>query len=220
VGDAAKAGVVCDKHERLGEPHVAPLNALVSAWRAERGTTRIPWFDPSDGGVTARVLILMEAPAPGTVRATGSGICSEDNADPSNRQIAALRAAAAIPRAQCLKWNMVPWATHELGESIRAPARSEIVSAVPYLLQLLDVSRRVEVVVTLGNVATQGFMLATSTGAPSLYRVVSAPHPSQRNAGARVEALKRIARAFQLAAGHIGGDGLPSDREKRRRAGA
>lgn len=195
------------KRERLDEPHIAPLNALVRAWRADRVTTGIPWFDPDDGGVNARVLILMEAPAPATVSQTGSGVCSEDNADPSNRRLSALREAAGISRALCLKWNMVPWATHEPGGPVRTPPMSEVDVAVPYLLQLLDVARNVEVVVTLGNIATGGFMRATSAAeAPALYRVVSAPHPSQRNASARVQAMERIARAFRLAASHIGDD--------------
>lgn len=192
------------KHQRLDEPHVAPLNALVGAWRVERATSHIPWFDPDDGGVNARVLILMESPAPSTVSETGSGMCSEDNADPSNRQLSRLRAQAGIPRAQCIKWNMVPWSTHQPGTSARAPTRSEIESAVPYLLQLLELARDVDVVVALGKVASAGFMSATSAGAPSLYRVVFAPHPSQRNAAARAETLERLARVFRLVANHIG----------------
>lgn len=79
---------------------------------------------------------------------------------------------------------------------------------MPYLLQVLNLARRVDVVITLGNIATAGFMRATSTAdAPALYRVVSAPHPSQRNAAARTEALERITRAFRLVAGHVGGEG-------------
>lgn len=192
------------KHKRLDEPHVGPLNALVGSWRVERSTNHIPWFDPDDGGVNARVMILMESPAPTTVSETGSGVCSEDNGDPSNRQLSRLRAQAGIPRAQCLKWNMVPWSTRQPGGSDSAPTRSEIESAVPYLLQLLDLTQELDVVVALGKVASAGLMSATSAGASTLYRVVAAPHPSQRNAAAREESLERIARAFRLVANHIG----------------
>lgn len=197
---------VADKRERLYEPHVAPLNTLVEAWRREKATTRIPWFDPDDGGVNARVMILMEAPAPRTVSATGTGICSEDNADSTNRRLSALREAAGVARAQCVKWNMVPWAVNEDARPVRTPSRPETDSAIPHLLELLRLLREVEVVVALGNVASSGFLRATTApGVPNTYRVVSAPHPSQRNAHGRADALDRIARAFSLVADHLGG---------------
>jgi uracil-DNA glycosylase len=197
---------VAGKYERLNEPHVEPLNSLVRVWRTERATTRIPWFDPDDGGVHARILILMESPAPATVSETGGGVCSEDNVDVSNRTLSTLRTATGISRSVCVKWNMVPWGINEPGRPVSTPSRSDIETAVPYLLQVLALARSIDVVVTLGNVATAGFMRATAAAdARRLYRVVSAPHPSQRNAAARSQALDRISHAFRLVANHIGG---------------
>ncbi len=56
---------------RLREPHVAPLTDFVERLRASRGRGEaVPWFDPADAGVHARVLLLYEAPG---ARAVGPG---------------------------------------------------------------------------------------------------------------------------------------------------
>ncbi|WP_229742026.1 hypothetical protein, partial [Kocuria dechangensis] len=48
---------------RPGEPHVAPLNAMVRDINTDRGLDRrAPWFDPGDGGIHAEVLFLLECP--------------------------------------------------------------------------------------------------------------------------------------------------------------
>lgn len=54
-------------HRRMlcNSPHMAPLNAMVTALRAE-GRGAVPDFDPLDGGVGARILFLLEKPGPMT----------------------------------------------------------------------------------------------------------------------------------------------------------
>jgi hypothetical protein len=44
--------------ERLDEPHVRPLMALIERMRASG--LKVPNADPNDGGVDARVLVLLE----------------------------------------------------------------------------------------------------------------------------------------------------------------
>lgn len=189
------------KHDRVDAPHARPLNTLIREWRARLPAAQIPWFDPDDGGIDARVLILMESPAPKTVGPTGSGFCSEDNDDPSNRLIRKIRTEAGLPRQLCLKWNAVPWAVLDSGGHPRAPSASEIDAATPYLIEVLDAAPNIEVVITLGKSALSGFTASTTLSTPRrLCRIAAAPHPSQRNALARDAAMKRIANAFQNAA--------------------
>lgn len=196
-----------DKVGRTDAPHVQPLNALVRAWRAALPDAKIPWFDPDDGGSEARVLILMESPAPTTVGPSGSGFCSEDNDDRSNQLVREMRRAAGLSRRYCLKWNVVPWAVLDSSGHPRTPARSEITIATPYLIEVLDAAPNVEVVITLGTSALSGFVASTTMVAPHrLYRIAAAPHPSQRNANARKLAIQRIANAFRNAANALSAD--------------
>ena len=57
----AHGGVRLDTREdRLNDPHVGPLMGLVRDLRS-RGLD-VPNVDPNDGGVNAKVLILLETP--------------------------------------------------------------------------------------------------------------------------------------------------------------
>jgi hypothetical protein len=51
----------------LEEPHILPLTNYVRALRA-RDDREYPYFDPADGGVEARLLLLFEKPGPMTVQ--------------------------------------------------------------------------------------------------------------------------------------------------------
>src|ERR1039457_843421 len=53
----------------IREPHIAPLTEFVEALRAEAGPEfQIPYFDPWDGGIEAKVLLLLEAPGPKAIK--------------------------------------------------------------------------------------------------------------------------------------------------------
>lgn len=210
-GESKKENVVviAAKSERIRAAHVAPLNALVDTWRSQAPELLVPRFDPDDGGVNARVLILMESPAPSTVRAGGTGFCSEDNPDRSNELLSRLRAAAGVPRSACLKWNVVPWAVLDTAGHPTSPSAGDLRAAAACLDELLEVASRIEVVITLGRPAMLGFMNHTSSKRQPLRRVVAAPHPSQRNAGARAESIARIENAFASVAAFLEGSADP-----------
>ena len=187
-----------NKTGRLDAPHVAPLNGLVRSWRSTTGDSSIPWFDPDDGGVSARFMILMESPAPSTMGPGGSGFCSLDNGDSSNRLLASLVAAAGISRPDCVKWNAVPSALRDELGSPRTARRADLEDGAWRLRQVLDLTTELEVVLALGNAAVSGFMFAITVQPPRrLYRVVAAPHPSQRNSVARTQSLSRIKNALR-----------------------
>ncbi|GAA2057164.1 hypothetical protein GCM10009722_14910 [Williamsia deligens] len=191
-----------DKLSRIRDPHVAPLNELVATWR--RDHAMVPWFDPDDGGVRARLLILMESPAPRTMRAGGSGFCSGDNPDPSNRLLSSLRGTHGPPRSDCLKWNIVPWAVLDDAGGARSPSALELAEGGAMLHDVLSRATDVEVVLTLGRPALAGYMgYLTAEPGRRLLPVVAAPHPSQRNARGRDDAVRRIETAFTAVSTHL-----------------
>ena len=95
----------------IDEPDVAPLNAMVRRIRDTKGPDyHIPYFDPCDGGIHARMLILMEAPGPKAIgpRAGGSGFVSRNNPDPTASNLCKILQEVGIPRRETVIWNVVP----------------------------------------------------------------------------------------------------------------
>ncbi len=133
----------------LEEPHIAPLTEIVKRIRRETGA-RVPWFDPADAGVDARVLFLFQDP--GRSGAAVSGYVSVDNDDPSARAIAQLRADAGLQRNEVIHWNAIPW------ELERNPKVSDIADAQPYTDDLIDMLHRLQVVVAVGRWVQQAWV--------------------------------------------------------------
>jgi uracil-DNA glycosylase len=91
----------------LKAPHATALTRFVRALRKSTGQcTKIPFFDPFDGGTTARCLFLLEAPGP---KAVESGFISRNNPDESAKNFFELNAEVGIPRELTVIWNVVPW---------------------------------------------------------------------------------------------------------------
>ena len=98
----------------LDQPHVRALTQYVRALRKQnRG--EVPYFDPLDGGIDARVLFLFEKPGPmtdirlRTAQRNGSGFISRNNDDESAAATFRFMAEVGIPRELTVIWNVVPW---------------------------------------------------------------------------------------------------------------
>lgn len=53
------------RHQRLQDPHIAALTEFVHALRRQLGPSRqVPYFDPLDGGINAKILFFSRHPAP------------------------------------------------------------------------------------------------------------------------------------------------------------
>jgi hypothetical protein len=93
--------------------------------RVETGLfTKIPDFDPCDGGTRAHVLCLFEAPGP---RAVESGFVSRNNPDQTARNIFELHQQAGLARTSVVLWNIVPWYVGT-GQRIRKLGAEELES--------------------------------------------------------------------------------------------
>lgn len=189
------------KLERLWEPHVAPLNRAVASWRhrPDLAGRTIPWFDPDDGGIEARVLLLLEAPAPATARSGDDSFCSEDNDDSTNRTLKELRSRSGLERWQVVKWNVVPWAPPTPTSSPPAP-KPDIPAALPALHTVMQLLPSTGLVITFGVRARVGFQKLVAAFDLAPLEAIAVPHPSQRNARHREETLAAISAAFAQAA--------------------
>jgi uracil-DNA glycosylase len=124
------------------------LTALVSQIRRDHGVDReVPFFDPSDGGINARILFLLEAPGPQAVR---TGFISRDNPDPSARNLRQL--LAPLPRHETVLWNIVPWYLGT-GQRIAPVSRADRECSRPYLVRLIRLLPAIVTVVLVGKTA-------------------------------------------------------------------
>ncbi len=182
----------------LGEPQMAPLTAFVKAIRRERGCgVEVPFFDPLDGGVHARCLLLLEAPGP---RAVLSGFISRNNPDESARNFFLLNREAGLPREWTVCWNIVPWYIGS-GGKIRSATAVDIEAGLPYLDRLLKLLRRIEAVGLVGRAAQEVEpwfrQRHPRTG------VFCCPHPSPVFVNRHPANRKRLCDALARVAGHL-----------------
>lgn len=141
-----------EKERRLGlldRAHMKPLAEFVAAMRLANADKYIPHFDSCDGGITARVLFLLEAPGPQTMK---SGFVSCNNTDQTARNMHALITNAGIKRPEVAFWNIVPWYVGD-GERIRPVNNNDLNESLHYTKQLLALLPRLQLVVLVGKKA-------------------------------------------------------------------
>jgi len=152
----------------LQAPHMAPLAAFAARLRAAVGLP-VPDFDPCDGGVGARLLILLETPGP---RMSGAMLVSCDHAAGTARNLRRFLAGAGLPRRAVVLWNVVPWVIDP--EKCRAPRTGEIAQGLTWLPALLDLLPDLRGCVLAGRAARHAAPMLARTLLP----VWAMPHPS------------------------------------------
>ena len=195
-------GFLAAKQARWSEPHVAPINDLARQMAAATGRP-VPFADPDGGGVTARVLLLLETPS--RAGAYGSGMTSIDNDDTAAANLWRALAETDLDRRIVLLWNAVQWYVGG-ADKIRSPTPAEVAAGRAWLLRLVGLTTRLQVVVCLGQAAANATApLAVEMQARGL-AIVFAPHPSQRvynRPGGR--ARERVHQALRTAADLVAG---------------
>jgi uracil-DNA glycosylase len=144
---------------RLDEPHIAPLTAFVDSLRESRVIPEdVPYFDPADGGIHARVLVLLEAPGSKAAEGRGSGLISANNNDETARNMTLIRKEANLRRNHLILWNVVPWYVGRVDHTkIRPVCSAEIKAGIGHLKALLELLPALKVIVTMGVPARQGW---------------------------------------------------------------
>ena len=141
----------------------------------------VPYFDPTEAGVNASILLLLEAPGPKTdADRGGSGFVSADNDDSSAENLwHALRGAEIDRASEIATWNIVPWYLGS-GARIRASTAADIEEARESILELRPLLKDLKVVVLIGKMAAVGWS-RLGVDLPT----VSCPHPSPQNLNTR-----------------------------------
>lgn len=180
----------------LAEPHIAPLTQFVRRLRDQRGAESVPWFDPTEAGVRARILLLFENPGRRADALGGSGFISADNDDRSAENMWGIFREAGIDRTRdVVNWNIVPW---YLGDEnkIGNVRTSDIDEARPALSELISLLPDLRVVVLCGRKAQRGWDRARLTRDLPVLRV---PHPSGRWLNAHPEDRTKIVDVLRSA---------------------
>ena len=202
----------------LEQPHAAPLTRFVEDLRAERGQPDVPWFDPLDAGVNARVLILLEKPSRRSSTLAGSGFISVDNPDETAHLMFSLQAEAGLSRAEdTVSWNIVPW---YLGDEERDDRRirvSDLDEAEPSLRRLLSLLPNLRAVVLLGRDPQTGWGRAErkSRLVGENVQVFCAPHPGRRSVNSNPEARGQSTRGVAQRGERRSPDGAGLDGDAR-----
>ena len=149
---------------RLNQHHIASPAAYAQTLRCQaRGF--VPDFDPCDGGVRARLLLLLEKPGPGL----HSGFVSRDNDTPTAATIRTGMVQAGVLREETVIWNVVPWWNGTT--AVRAAELRAGLAELPTLLALLPALRSA---VLAGRSAQAAAPLVAKAGLP----VFACVHPS------------------------------------------
>lgn len=172
----------------LAEPHVEPLTELVARIREERGHDRVPDFDPTEAGINAPILLLLEAPGPKATRERGgSGFVSPDNDDGTAENMWHLLRDAQISRQHhVVTWNIVPWYIGS-ATKIRPAQSADLLDGRVYTEQLLSLLPQLRVVVLLGKQAALGWS-RLHFDMPT----IEAPHPSPQNLNPRPKQRQQL----------------------------
>jgi uracil-DNA glycosylase len=178
----------------LGKPHMAPLAAFAAKLRDATGRP-VPDVDPADGGIGARLLLLLETPGPSIGR---SGFVSRDNPTPTAGNLRRFLSGAAIARRDTVIWNAIPFVIHAPGSRNRAPRRAEQTNGIALLPPFLDLLPHLAVAVLAGRAAAEAepVLAAARPGLP----VLRMPHPSPTIVCTSPEVPRRIAAALAEAA--------------------
>lgn len=184
------------RRQALAQAHVAPLER----WREGLlpDGRPAPNFDPADGGINARLLLLLETPGPGPERAR---FVSRDDPSATARNLRRYLDEAGIDRSDLILWNTVPWIMHPPGARNRALRKAEIEQGLATLPGLLALLPRLKVCLLAGRVAAKTEPLVSAHD-PSI-EVIPTPHPSPANVCTSPKVDERLRASFDEAAARL-----------------
>ena len=194
----ADQGACQDRRAALAQPHVAPLASFVDRLRRQQRGSRVPDFDPWDGGVQAECLFLLEAPGPKSV---ASGFVSRNNPDETAKNFFELNHEAGLSRSRTITWNVVPWYVGDESR-IRPVTAADIDASAPYLAELLRLLPRLRAVVLLGRKAQR--IRRVLEAMPKRLELFDCPHPSPLSVNGRPERRREIRRCLDKVSLFLG----------------
>ncbi|GGK38135.1 hypothetical protein GCM10008955_35040 [Deinococcus malanensis] len=137
------------KRGRLEKAYALPLTHYVQRLRQEHGHDNVPDFDPEDGGVSAKILLLLTSPSPHALPHSGSGFVSMENHDSTAQAVNKAVHSLLIGRMSFVLWNLVPWRTPS-----EKPTGNEVAAGLKELGELMKLLPNVQVVIATGTSAS------------------------------------------------------------------
>jgi len=164
----------------------------------------VPWFDPADGGSTAEILWLLEAPSRrATAAHGGSGFISCDNNDETARNTFATRVEAGVDRALVLHWNAVPFYIGS-AKKIRRWTPEDVTLAGPLLEELAALLPNIKAVIPAGGAAQDAWGRFKPRQWAGVHVCRNVPHPSPTNLNSRPGNRELVVAAWREALAALG----------------
>ena len=159
-GRNSDPATVADKMARIRDPHVAELNGLADSIAASLSLPRghVPYLDPDQGGVNARLLVLLDNPSTKAEAGTGSGLLSLDNNDRTARNCREAYARHNVSWSDVVHWNVVPFPV--AGAKNGGSTAAERAQAAHWTRKFVDLCPNLEFVLLLGVAARDGWARA------------------------------------------------------------
>lgn len=153
----------------------------------------MPQFDPVDGGVDARLLLLLDTPGSA---AYNSSFTSLDNPSGTSKNLSDLLFEAGISRKRVLMWNLVPWDISGNRSAGQLTSAQHWWRGLPHLLRLLARLPRLRAVVLFGKAKWASKHIGAFR--PDL-KVLTCCHPSGRAINGRPDRRTTILAALTAA---------------------
>ncbi|WP_279100775.1 hypothetical protein [Gordonia bronchialis] len=156
-------------------PHVIELNRLV--WRIgkrERCEGRLPYLDPTYGGVDAEIIILLKAPQADANPVKGPDrLISLDNDDDPASTLFTLFQTLGLDRSRCVAWNICPFPIKQFD-----PNDQELVKGREDFKSFIGLLANPRVVLALGAKVRDGWIKHSFDDLVPGAQVIFAPSPA------------------------------------------
>ncbi|MFI6754143.1 hypothetical protein ACIBF4_03940 [Rhodococcus coprophilus] len=180
-------------------PSVLELNRLI--WKIskrEDRTDRLPYLDPTYGGVDADVILLLKAPQADADPKRGAGrLISLDNDDEVAATLFDLFCELGIDRRRCVAWNMCPFQIKKFD-----PDEDEIARGRADFGAFTKLIRHPRAVLVMGGKVREGWIKHSFGAVVPGTRVVFGPSPSPpgiNRPGNRDTLRAKLIEAFELS---------------------
>ena len=178
----------------LSQPHMESLRTFrIELLSRLPANTFVPYFDPLDAGIEARVLLLLETPGrvPRKTRFT-----SLDNPSATSKNLKSLVTESGLNRSNLLMWNLVPWDIG-LDTKVRPTTSGHHSIGTAALVDLLRLLIKLRVIVFIGAKAQISMSVVRSHQKD--LTLIRCPHPSPTNINTRPECRSQILEALGTA---------------------
>lgn len=156
-------------------PAVLEINRLI--WRIsnwERKRDRLPYLDPTCGGVDAEVVLLLNAPQADADPGRGAGrLISLDNDDEVAATLFEMFRDLGIDRRRCVAWNICPFEIDQFD-----PTDTDFAKGKTYFRSFMELIHRPRTVLVMGSKVRDGWEKHSFEEVSPGMNVVFGPSPS------------------------------------------